>query len=180
MTIKGAWNETENEQPRIDGHWDSGWRFVAFSDRVRCRKTSVPPPKPFGATQAGGQLSGHPDYLQIDCKGHPGYSSYPTAIGNPVPGFVGDPLRVWRQVTADKGVALYMHYSGVWDYAAVAKHPDWAAVGADGKPSTKAASVFGPYADELLIPQLRELASVYGHTGTRRKRPSSPRKKEGM
>ena len=107
----------------------------------------------------------HPDYLQIDCKGHPGYSSYPTAIGNPVPGFVGDPLRVWRQVTADKGVALYMHYSGVWDYAAVAKHPDWAAVGADGKPSTKAASVFGPYADELLIPQLRELASVYGVDG---------------
>ena len=29
-----------------------------------------------------------PDYLQIDCKGHPGYSSYPTKVGNPVPGFV--------------------------------------------------------------------------------------------
>jgi hypothetical protein len=106
-----------------------------------------------------------PDYIQIDCKGHPGYSSYPTKVGNPVPGFVGDPLRVWRQVTADKGVGLYMHYSGVWDSAQVAKHPEWASVGADGKPNAKATSVFGPYADELLIPQLRELAGVYGVDG---------------
>ena len=106
-----------------------------------------------------------PDYIQIDCKGHPGYSSYPTKVGQPVPGFVGDPLRVWRQVTAERGVALFMHYSGVWDSAAVAKHPEWAAVGADGKPSTKATSVFGPYADGLLIPQLRELAGAYGVDG---------------
>lgn len=106
-----------------------------------------------------------PDYIQIDCKGHPGFSSYPTKVGQPVPGFVGDPLRVWRQVTAEKGVALFMHYSGVWDSAAVARHPEWAAVGADGKPSTKATSVFGPYADELLIPQLKELAGVYGVDG---------------
>ncbi len=107
-----------------------------------------------------------PDYIQIDCKGHPGYSSYPTRVGQPVPGFAGgDPLRTWREVTAAKGVALYMHYSGVWDAAAVAKHPDWAAVGANGKPSAKITSVFGPYADELLIPQLRELAGVYGVDG---------------
>ena len=107
----------------------------------------------------------NPDFIQIDCKGHPGYSSYPTKVGNPAPGIVGDPLRIWRKVTADKGVALFMHYSGVWDYSAVAKHPDWAAVGADGKPSTKATSVFGPYADRLLIPQLCELAGVYGVDG---------------
>ena len=106
-----------------------------------------------------------PDYIQIDCKGHPGFSSYPTKVGQPVPGFVGDPLRVWRQVTAEKGVALFMHYSGVWDSAAVAKHPEWAAVGADGKPSKTATSVFGPYADERLIPQLKELAGVYGVDG---------------
>jgi hypothetical protein len=106
-----------------------------------------------------------PDYIQIDCKGHPGYSSYPTQIGQPVPGFVGDPLRVWRQATAEKGVALYMHYSGVWDGKQVAQHPGWAAVNADGKPNAKATSVFGPYANELLIPQLRELAGVYGVDG---------------
>ena len=33
-----------------------------------------------------------PDYLQIDCKGHRGLTSYPTRVGNQAPGFVGDPL----------------------------------------------------------------------------------------
>lgn len=106
-----------------------------------------------------------PDYIQIDCKGHPGYSSYPTKVGNPVPGFVGDPLRVWREVTAARGVALYMHYSGVWDSRAIELHPDWAARNADGTTNKNATSVFGPYADRLLIPQLRELAGDYGVDG---------------
>ncbi len=107
----------------------------------------------------------HPDYIQIDCKGHPGLSSYPTKVGNQAPGFVGDPLRLWRQVTAERGVALYMHYSGVWDSEAVRRHPDWAVVNADGKINGNATSFFGPYADKLLIPQLRELAGAYGVDG---------------
>ena len=107
----------------------------------------------------------HPDYIQIDCKGHPGLSSYPTKVGNQAPGFVGDPLRVWRQVTAEHGVSLYMHYSGVWDSQAVKLHPDWAAVDAAGNPSDKVTSLFGPYVDKLLIPQLRELAGEYGVDG---------------
>lgn len=102
-----------------------------------------------------------PDYLQIDCKGHPGLSSYPTKVGNPAPGFGGDPLRTWREVTAQHGVSLYMHYSGVWDSEAVRQHPDWAAVNADGQPDKNATSPFGPYVDRLLIPQLRELAGEY-------------------
>jgi hypothetical protein len=108
----------------------------------------------------------HPDYLQIDCKGHPGLSSYPTKVGNQAPGFVGgDPLRLWRQVTAERGVSLYMHYSGVWDTRAIELHPEWGAVNADGKVNMKATSFFGPYADRLLIPQLRELAGDYGVDG---------------
>ena len=106
-----------------------------------------------------------PDYIQIDCKGHRGYSSYPTKVGNPAPGFVGDPLRIWRDVTRKRGVALFMHYSGVWDFKAVADHPDWAAITASGKPSDRATSVFGPYVDTLMIPQLRELAGEYGVDG---------------
>lgn len=106
-----------------------------------------------------------PDYIQIDCKGHPGYSSYPTKVGNPVPGFVGDPLRVWREVTAKRGVALYLHYSGVWDSRAIELHPDWAVRNADGSIHKNAVSVFGPYVDRLLIPQLRELAGAYGLDG---------------
>jgi len=107
----------------------------------------------------------HPDYLQIDCKGHPGLSSYPTKAGHPAPGFVGDPLALWRQVTAEHGVALYMHYSGVWDSEAIRRHPDWAVVNANGSRNGNATSFFGPYADKLMIPQLRELAGVYGVDG---------------
>ena len=106
-----------------------------------------------------------PDYIQIDCKGHRGYSSYPTKVGNPAPGFVGDPLRIWRDATRRRGIALFMHYSGVWDYYAVAAHPEWAAVNANGKPNNRATSVFGPYVDTLMIPQLRELAGEYGVDG---------------
>lgn len=107
----------------------------------------------------------HPDYIQIDCKGHRGMSSYPTKVGNQAPGFVGDPLRIWRQVTAERGVALYMHYSGVWDSEAIVQNPSWAAIKSDGKPNDRATSFFSPYADKLLIPQLRELAGVYGVDG---------------
>lgn len=107
----------------------------------------------------------HPDYLQIDCKGHPGLSSYPTKVGNQAPGYVGDPLKLWREVTAERGISLYMHYSGVWDYAAVKKHPEWAAVRPDGKRSEQAISFFGDYPEKLLIPQLRELAGDYGVDG---------------
>jgi lysophospholipase L1-like esterase/alpha-L-fucosidase len=107
----------------------------------------------------------HPDYIQTDCKGHPGLSSYPTNVGNRAPGFVGDPLRLWRQVTAERGVALYMHYSGVWDSEAIRLHPDWGVVDADGKTNGNATSRFGPYVDILMIPQLRELAGDYGVDG---------------
>lgn len=107
----------------------------------------------------------HPDYIQIDCKGHPGLSSYPTKVGNQAPGFVGDPLKMWREVTAERGVALYMHYSGVWDSESIRKHPDWAVVNADGTTNQNATSFFGPYDEQLLIPQLRELAGDYGVDG---------------
>ncbi len=107
----------------------------------------------------------HPDYIQIDCKGHPGLSSYPTKVGNQAPGFVGDPLKLWREVTAEHGVGLYMHYSGVWDSEAIRKDPTWAVVNANGDTNKNATSFFGPYAEKLLIPQLRELAGVYGVDG---------------
>ncbi len=106
-----------------------------------------------------------PDFIQVDCKGHPGYSSYPTKVGNPVPGFVRDQLRIWRDVTAERGVSLYMHYSGVWDSRSVELHPNWAAIGADGIRSKEKTSVFSNYADSLLIPQLKELSSDYGVDG---------------
>ena len=56
-----------------------------------------------------------PDFIQIDCKGHPGWTSYPSSLGNAVPNFEKDTLAIWRKVTREENVALYMHYSGVFD-----------------------------------------------------------------
>ena len=102
-----------------------------------------------------------PDFIQCDCKGHRGLSSYPTKAGYPAPGFVKDNLRIWRDVTMKNGVPLYMHYSGVWDTEAIKHHPDWAAVDANGERNPNKTSVFGPYVDELMIPQLKELINEY-------------------
>ncbi len=106
-----------------------------------------------------------PDFIQIDCKGHPGWASYPTACGNAMPAFAGDPLALWRKVTAEEGVALYMHYSGVWDSQYCAAHPEECVVHADGTRSATSTRTLGNYVDELLIPQLKELAGKYGVDG---------------
>jgi len=106
-----------------------------------------------------------PDFIQVDCKGHPGISSYPTKVGNPAPGIIKDPYPIWRRVTAKHGVGLFVHYSGVIDNEAVAKHPGWAAFDKDGKIISGKNSVRGPYVDSLLIPQLKELIDNYHING---------------
>ena len=106
----------------------------------------------------------HPDFIQIDCKGHPGISSYPTKAGSHVKGFQKDPLKLFREVTGKNNVALFMHYSGVWDGKAVKDHADWAVVNAKGEVSKEKTSFFSPYLDQILIPQLKEL-SDYGVDG---------------
>ena len=42
-----------------------------------------------------------PDYVQYDCKGHAGYTGYPTEIGWASPGIVQDALAIWRKVTRE-------------------------------------------------------------------------------
>jgi hypothetical protein len=107
-----------------------------------------------------------PDFIQVDSKGHPGVVSYPSKVSNgtTVKSFAKDPLALFRQVTLKHGVALYVHYSGVWDDAALQKHPEWAVIDAAGKASAQKTSVHSPYVDELLIPQLKEIAD-YGVDG---------------
>jgi len=105
-----------------------------------------------------------PDFIQMDCKGHPGVSSYPTKIGNKPTHFEKDNLQLFRKVTRQNGVALYVHYSGVWDDQAVAHHPNWARIDAEGKMDKQKISLWSAYTDSLLIPQLKEI-SDYGIDG---------------
>lgn len=102
-----------------------------------------------------------PDFIQIDCKGHPGWASYPTKIGNAMPEFAIDTLALWRKVTREEGVRLYMHYSGVYDRKYCSENPSEAITNPDGTVSTETTRLDGKYVDDLLIPQLLELAKVY-------------------
>mgnify|MGYP003676466410 CR=1 FL=1 len=73
-----------------------------------------------------------PDYIQIDSKGHPGYSSYPTKVGFSANSFVKDPMRIWRDITNKNNIPLFVHYSGLWDGKAINENPDWARIKPDG------------------------------------------------
>lgn len=106
-----------------------------------------------------------PDFVQYDSKGHPGWLGWPSKVGPSAPGIVKDSLEIWRRVTARRGVALYIHFSGVWDSQAVKRHPAWARLDADGKPDPNQTSTYGPYVDQLMIPQLREAATQYDLDG---------------
>ena len=106
-----------------------------------------------------------PDFIQIDCKGHPGWASYPSELGNAMPEFEKDTLALWRRVTKEEDVALYMHYSGVFDLKYCAEHPDQVVMDADGTPNRGTTRLDGTYVDELMIPQLLELAGKYGVDG---------------
>lgn len=106
-----------------------------------------------------------PDYWQIDCKGHPGWASYPTEMGNAMPEFAFDTLEMWRRVTREEDVALFLHYSGVIDSKYCAEHPEECVMHADGSLDNASTCRGGKYADELLIPQLSEATAKYNIDG---------------
>jgi hypothetical protein len=79
------------------------------------------------------QLMG-PDWVQTDCKGHPGYLSWFSKVpGAAIPTRLKqDALKKWRAATRKLGLPLHCHYSGIWDKAAGERHHDWCVVPAPG------------------------------------------------
>lgn len=106
-----------------------------------------------------------PDWIQVDCKGHPGYTSWPTMVGSTAPGVVQDQLRIQRAVTRELGIKLGVHYSGVWDTRAIELHPEWARVDAEGRPDPDITCRLSPYDEELMIPQMIEIIDHYDVDG---------------
>lgn len=106
-----------------------------------------------------------PDYIQVDTKGHPGISSYPTKVGVAAPDILLDPLKLFREETAKRGVGLFSHFSGILDAQAVKDHPGWARINGGGDADKGATSIFGNYADDYFIPQINELSSNYHING---------------
>ena len=104
-----------------------------------------------------------PDFIQIDCKGHPGYASYPTKFGNGMP-MAFDTLALWRRITNEYGIRLYMHFSGVFDVKYCNEHPEDTEIMANGRYS-KSVRLDGKYLDECFIPQICEIVDNYNIDG---------------
>lgn len=102
-----------------------------------------------------------PDFVQCDTKGHAGFSSYPTQVGTQAYEIKEDILKMWRTATEKRDIALYAHHSGLYDMQAAKQHPEWAVKDEYGNISNEYMSPFSPYADEILIPQLKEIAVKY-------------------
>lgn len=102
-----------------------------------------------------------PDYIQVDSKGHHGYSSYPTKIGYSANSFVKDPMMIWRDITNKFNIPLYVHYSGIWDTKAIHENPQWGRINSDGTIDSTKAAYLGDYSTKLLIPQLKEMIDRY-------------------
>ena len=70
-----------------------------------------------------------PDFIQYDCKGTIGYLGYPDSkIGPSAPHIVNDSLAIWRKVTREYGVALLIHFCGLFD---VTRHRQASGLGRD-------------------------------------------------
>lgn len=110
-------------------------------------------------------LETHPDWIQTDCKGHPGYTSWPTKVGSTSPGVVKDALRTYRDVTRELGIKLGVHYSGVVDVRAIELHPEWGRVDAAGKTEKWATCRLHGYTEQLMIPQMMEIIDTYDVDG---------------
>jgi len=111
-----------------------------------------------------------PDFVQCDCKGHPGYTSYPTKVGSASPGIVKDSLKIWREATRELGIPLVVHYSGIWDTAALSRYPQWGRVGSGKNEDENGRSrdmvcPISDYTDKYMIPQLIEIIDEYDVDG---------------
>lgn len=102
-----------------------------------------------------------PDYIQIDSKGHPGYSSYPTEVGYSANSFKKDPIEEWKKIADKYNIPVYVHYSGLMDNEAVRRHPEWSRLNCDGTKDKTMVGYFSKYTDELLIPQIKEMIDNY-------------------
>lgn len=118
-----------------------------------------------------------PEHIAYDCKGHQGITGYRGKVGAYSPGILKDSLKMWREVTAKHNVLLSIHYSGVIDEEVVIEHPEWKAILGDEESYKKeitsnigpyingTTSTFSAYADDYMIPQLKEVIELYDVDG---------------
>ncbi|MFO8007072.1 MAG: alpha-L-fucosidase, partial [Candidatus Brocadiia bacterium] len=104
------------------------------------------------------------DTVVVFAKGHYGFSYYPTEIGTPHPRLQKDMVGEIVSGCHAHDVAVVAYFSTFLDTAAVEQNPDWAVRDREGEIADGRygrVCVNGPYTEELLIPQGRELLERY-------------------
>lgn len=106
-----------------------------------------------------------PDYIQCDCKGHPGITCYPTKVGTSSDNMVADNLKIWIETAHECDIPIYMHYSGVVDAEYAKIHPEHSFNYVKDNNDWRLNILCDEYLKKLMIPQLKELISEYGADG---------------
>ena len=144
---------------RSNAYWGLHFDFhaIAATQGIGTRTT---------AEKIGAYLDAtHPDYIQLDTKGHPGYTSFFSAYGDVAPGLEVDHLKIFREETAKRGILMIAHHSSLSDARACEMHPEWCVIRQDGTRDPDVLEMNSAYIDQKLIPQLKELAGKYGFDG---------------
>ncbi len=110
----------------------------------------------------------HANAVNFFAKCHYGHSYYFTKAGNRHPRLRHDLLAELIPVAHREDIAVGVYYSLAVDDLACRANPDWAMVDAEGRPYSGRFGqpcLTGPYVDELVLPQVRELLEGYDLDG---------------
>ncbi len=115
----------------------------------------------------------NPDWVEVDSKGHPGFTTYYTKVGTQAPILHKDCLEIYSKVCKDLNIPLVCHYSGIIDTNAIRQHPEWAGIKRDGTPygdynvdtSNSPVCLLSDYPEKVMIPQLLEIIDKYDVDG---------------
>jgi len=111
--------------------------------------------------------------LQVSAQSN-GHATYPTQVGTNNPAANGyDTLAAFKRVTRQQGKKLCVYMSVDRRPLDIKDHPQWAAIGADGKPEINGEPIVcqRPHRDgtgylaERFIPQIREIIRLYDPEG---------------
>ena len=100
-------------------------------------------------------------------KCHFGNSYYPTRVGHVHRALLGDLFGETVEELHAYDIRVIAYYSLCTDERIALEHPDWVQVGPDGKPRSQRGTVWNqiglnsPYVEEIVIPQMREIAQWY-------------------
>lgn len=161
-----------HQQPVYPGRWHGKQRYFGLHYDLHATVEDTELGRRALPDELSAALSlAAPDFVQTDCKGHPGVTSWFSRLEEATtpPNLQADALTGWREATRRMDLPLHCHYSGIWDEAAGKKHPEWVRIDKDGQPCRKPGMISmcprSDYQAALMIPQLIELIDRYNVDG---------------